>query len=149
MHWILKTEPQVFSYADLERVGTEPWTGVRNAQARNFMRDMKVGDLALFYHSSIPDPGIVGIARVVRTAYPDPSQFDANGPYFDPKSTEDNPRWSAVDIAAVQKLPHLGLRQLKGLAGLEQMVLLRKGNRLSVMPVAVDEWQIILGRASG
>jgi predicted RNA-binding protein with PUA-like domain len=145
-YWLMKTEPNVYSWDDLKNQPnmTDMWDGVRNYQARNFMREMKVGDKVLFYHSQVTPPEIVGIARVVREAYPDPTQFDPNSKYYDPKSTPDNPRWSVVDIQCEAKFESpITLPELREIPGLEEMVLLRKGSRLSVQPVSEKEWQII------
>ncbi|OZC37586.1 EVE domain-containing protein [Marinobacter vinifirmus] len=145
--WLVKTEPSECSIDDFARApGTAiPWDGVRNYQARNFLREMTEGDEVFIYHSSCKHIGIAGIVRVTRSAYPDPKQFDASSPYHDPKSTPDNPRWQAVDMQFVRKLPKLiSLDRLKNLTGLEQLPLVRKGNRLSVMPVSEDEWQLIV-----
>ena len=145
--WLVKTEPSECSIDDFARdPGTAiPWDGVRNYQARNFLREMTEGDEVFIYHSSCKHIGIAGIVRVTRSAYPDPKQFDASSPYHDPKSTPDNPRWQAVDMQFVRKLSKLiSLDRLKNLTGLEQLPLVRKGNRLSVMPVSEDEWQLIV-----
>ena len=145
--WLVKTEPSECSIDDFARdPGTAiPWDGVRNYQARNFLREMTEGDEVFIYHSSCKHIGIAGIVRVTRSAYPDPKQFDASSPYHDPKSTPDNHRWQAVDMEFVRKLPKLiSLDRLKNLTGLEQLPLVRKGNRLSVMPVSEDEWQLIV-----
>ena len=142
--WLLKSEPDVFSYADLERAGREPWNGVRNYQARNFLREMRAGDLALAYHSQ-SRPGVAGIARVVRSAYPDDLQFDPASAYFDPKSTPGEPRWSAVDVAPLRALPRfVPLSELRAAPELADFTLLRKGNRLSVMPVEGTHWDAVL-----
>lgn len=146
-YWLLKSEPDVFGYPDLERVGKEPWNGVRNYQARNHLRAMQEGDLAFFYHSNSNPPGIAGICQIVRSAYPDNLQFDPDSKYFDPKSPEDNPRWSMVDVAPLRPLPFLSLDTLRTLPELDHMILLRKGTRLSVMPVTDAEWQAILKHA--
>lgn len=145
-HWLMKSEPSTFSIDDLKRNKREPWDGVRNYQARNFMRDdMRVGDKVFFYHSNCAEPGIVGLARVVSKPYPDPTQFDPDDTHFDPKSSRDNPRWTLVDIAFVRKLKRtITLQELKPLPELENLALTRKGNRLSVMPVGADEWDFIL-----
>jgi predicted RNA-binding protein with PUA-like domain len=146
-YWLMKTEPDCFSFADLEaspgrRSG---WEGVRNYQARNFMRDMKVGDGVLFYHSSTEPPHVAGIARVVREAYPDPTQYDETSQYFDPKATPAEPRWLHVDIEAERALPRpLTLTVLRDDPALSEMALLRKGQRLSVLPVSEGEWQRLL-----
>lgn len=146
-HWLMKSEPDTFSIDDLARRGREPWDGVRNYQARNFMRDgMRVGDGVFFYHSNCAEPGIVGLAEVVSDAYPDPSQFDPKSDYFDPGASRDNPRWMLVDVGFVRKLKRtITLRELQTLPALADMPLVRKGNRLSVMPVKVSEWKTILG----
>jgi predicted RNA-binding protein with PUA-like domain len=145
-YWLMKTEPSVFSWEDLKNSPrkTTCWEGVRNYQARNFMREMEAGDRVLFYHSQVNPPEIVGIAKVVRTAYPDHTQFDPAGKYYDPKSTKENPRWDMVDIQYDRDFesPVL-LTELREILGLEDMVLLRKGSRLSVQPVTEDEWKII------
>lgn len=146
-YWLLKTEPDDFSIDDLERVGKEPWSGVRNYQARNSMRDdMKVGDKVLVYHSSCEVPGVYGVGRVVSEAYPDPTQFDKRSDYHDPKSTRENPRWVLRDIAFERKLKApVTLAKIKEhAAGLEGMVLLQTGNRLSVMPVEKAHYDKVL-----
>jgi predicted RNA-binding protein with PUA-like domain len=126
---------------------TVPWTGVRNYQARNFMRDgMQVGDGVLFYHSSCAEPGIVGIAQVASAAYPDPTQFDAKSPYFDAASKPDAPRWLLVDVQVLRKTRNLTLPELRADAALQDMIVLKKGNRLSITPVSSDQWQTILQR---
>ena len=137
-HWLIKSEPDVFSIDDLARVGREPWTGVRNYQARNFMwRDMRPGDLALFYHSNAKPPGIAGIARVAGTPYPDPTQFDPAGEYHDPKATPENPRWWLVDFEHVATFGRLlTLDELKADAILSAMQVCQRGTRLSITPVA-------------
>ncbi len=146
-HWLMKSEPDDFSIDDLARVGTEPWTGVRNYQARNFMRDgMREGDGILFYHSSCAEPGVVGIAEVASAAYPDPTQFQRRSKYFDPASKPDEPRWMLVDVRFVRKLRRIiTLAELKASDELEDFALLRRGNRLSVMPVGAAHWRFILG----
>ncbi len=145
--WLMKSEPDAFSIEDLAaRTGKrEHWDGVRNYQARNFMREMKKGDKVLFYHSSCPEPGVVGVAKVVKEAYPDFTAFDPESKYFDPKSSPDKPRWFMVDIQFQKKLKRtIALAELKQNPLLEGMQLLRKGNRLSVMPVAESEFDTIL-----
>lgn len=145
--WLMKSEPDAFSIDDLAaRPGKrEHWDGVRNYQARNFMREMKKGDKVLFYHSSCPEPGVVGVAKVVKEAYPDFTAFDPESKYFDPKSSPDKPRWFMVDIQFQKKLKRtITLAELKQNPLLEGMQLLRKGNRLSVMPVAESEFDTIL-----
>ncbi|WP_108471998.1 EVE domain-containing protein [Rhodanobacter thiooxydans] len=145
-HWLMKSEPDTFSIDDLKRKKREAWDGVRNYQARNYMRDgMRVGDPVFFYHSNCAVPGIVGIAEVATDAYPDPSQFDPKSKYFDPSSSRDNPRWMLVDVKFVKKLKRtISLDELKNDAALADMPLLRKGNRLSVMPVDATYWKHIL-----
>lgn len=145
-YWLMKSEPEEFSIDDLQRVRREPWDGVRNYQARNFMRDqMRVGDGVLFYHSNCKPPGITGIARVASTPYPDPTQFDPDSPYFDPKSDPQQPRWMLVDVEFERKLRRMiTLPELKDCAELEDFALVRRGNRLSVMPVEPQQWKTIL-----
>jgi predicted RNA-binding protein with PUA-like domain len=145
-YWLMKSEPESFSIDDLKRKRREPWDGVRNYQARNFMRDrMRVGDKVFFYHSACAEPGIVGIAAVASTAYPDPSQFDPKSKYYDPASSRVEPRWMLVDIKFVRKLKRtITLEELKSREELADMVLTRRGNRLSVMPVEKMEWDFIL-----
>lgn len=147
-YWLMKSEPNAFSIDDLANrpEQTEPWDGVRNYQARNFLRDeMKVGDLAFFYHSNCAEPGIVGIIRIVREGYPDPTAFDPHSKYFDPKSDPANPRWFLVDVGYERHTERLiGLAELRGHEALEEMPLLRKGNRLSVVPVTAQQWAYIL-----
>ncbi len=145
-YWLMKSEPEAFSIDDLKRKKQEPWDGVRNYQARNFMRDgMRPGDKVFFYHSNCAVPGIVGIATVATDAYPDPSQFDPKGNYFDPASSRDKPRWMLVDVKFVKKLKRtISLDELKADDALAEMPLLRKGNRLSVMPVDAAHWKYIL-----
>lgn len=146
--WLMKSEPDAFSIDDLERVGTEPWNGVRNYQARNFMRDgMKVGDGILFYHSNCKVPGIVGTATVASDAYPDETQFDRRSDYYDPKSTREAPRWQLVDVAFERKLPRtISLDEIKQHADRlgEEFPLVRRGNRLSVFPVSAAQWKYLL-----
>ena len=147
-YWLFKSEPDVFSFADLKTrpQRTEPWTGVRNYQARNYMRDaMKVGDLALFYHSSCPQPGVAGVMRIASEPYPDPTQFDPSSEYFDPKATAEKPIWIMVDVAWEKDLPHpVGLPRLRGTPALGEMAILRKGNRLSITPVTAAEFKTVL-----
>lgn len=147
-YWLVKSEPEEFGIDDLYRrpKRTEHWDGVRNYQARNFMRDgMKKGDEVFFYHSNCETPGIVGIARVVKEAYPDHTAFDPDDPHYDPKSDPDEPRWFMVDLKYVRKLKRtIALAELKDNPRLSDMALVRKGNRLSVMPVSAAEWQAIL-----
>jgi predicted RNA-binding protein with PUA-like domain len=145
-YWLMKTEPDVFSIDDLARVKTEPWTGVRNYQARNFMRDdMAKGDGVLFYHSSCEVPGVAGIAEVASAAYPDPTQFERKSEYYDEKSTREEPRWMLVDVAFKRKLERtITLAELKEQARLDGFALLQRGNRLSVLPVTKAHWDCIL-----
>ncbi len=146
-YWLMKSEPDEFSIDDLVRAPaqTTPWFGVRNYQARNFMRDaMRVGDGVLFYHSSCAVPGIAGIARVASEPYPDATQFDPKSEYYDAKSKRDAPRWVLVDVQLVKKTRVMPLEEMRGYRELEDMVVLRRGNRLSVTPVAPHEWRFIL-----
>ncbi|WP_377701694.1 EVE domain-containing protein [Pseudoduganella sp. UC29_71] len=145
-YWLMKSEPDEMSIDDvLAAPGrTVPWFGVRNYQARNFMRDaMKVGDGVLFYHSSCPQPGIAGIAEVASAAYPDDTQFDPKSHYYDPKSKPEQPRWQMVDVKAVRKTRLLPLAELRTIPALEDMVLLQKGSRLSITPVTPAQWKTI------
>jgi predicted RNA-binding protein with PUA-like domain len=143
-YWLMKSEPDVFSIDDLKKKKTEPWNGVRNYQARNFMREMKLNDQILFYHSNAAEIGVVGIMEVSREAYPDSLQFDPKSEYYDPKSTLDNPRWSMVDVKFVAKFEKcLTLNELKTIDQLEGLALLRKGNRLSVIPVEAKQFKLI------
>jgi predicted RNA-binding protein with PUA-like domain len=144
--WLMKSEPDEFSIDDLAAAPrkTTPWFGVRNFQARNFMlRDMRVGDDVFFYHSSCPEPGIAGIARVSSAAYPDASQFDRKSPYFDPQSNRESPRWFNVDVEFVKKTRLVGLPELRSHDELARMRTLARGNRLSITPVSPDEWEFI------
>lgn len=146
-YWLMKTEPEDFTIDDLKAVGTEPWDGVRNYQARNFMRDdMRVGDRIFFYRSNTRPPGIVGIAEVASESYPDPTQFDPEDAHYDPRSTPDNPRWHLVDVRYVRHTRKLiTLDEIRQHADrLEGLALIRRGNRLSVMPIAPDHWEFIL-----
>jgi len=144
-YWLMKSEPDEVSIDDLARLGRVPWFGVRNYQARNYMRDeMRVGDGVLFYHSSCPEPGVAGLAEVASAAYPDATQFDTKSKYFDPKSTPQAPRWMNVDVKLVRKtrlLPLAAMREAKALA---TMRLLQRGNRLSITPVTAAEWRAVL-----
>jgi len=145
-YWLMKSEPDVYSIDDLERDGREMWDSIRNYQARNMMRDdMTVGDEVFFYHSSCKEPGIVGIAKVASEAYPDPTQFDKKSKYYDPKSDKDNPRWWLVDVEFVRKTKrNVTLTEIKAQKSLGDMILTRKGNRLSIMPVSKKHWNKIL-----
>jgi predicted RNA-binding protein with PUA-like domain len=142
-HWLIKSEPDVFSIDDLARVKREPWTGVRNYQARNFMwKDMKPGDLALFYHSNAKPPGIAGIAKVASAPYPDPTQFDSKSEYFDPKATKENPRWWLVDFEFVERFKNLlPLDAIKADPTLSDMVICQRGTRLSITPVEAEHFK--------
>ena len=146
-YWLLKSEPEEFSIDALAKVKSEPWSGVRNYQARNFMRDgMKAGDGILFYHSNCAEPGVVGIAEVATEAHPDPTQFNKRSDYYDPASTPEEPRWLLVDVRFKRKLKRtITLNELKGREELEEFALVRRGNRLSVMPVTRAQWDFILG----
>ena len=145
--WLMKSEPDVFGIEHLytQKRKTDHWDGIRNYQARNFMRDeMKKGDLAFFYHSNCDEPGIVGIMEIVKEAYVDHTQFDSNEKYFDPKSTPDKPRWMMVDVKFKEKLKQtITLKELKANPKLKDMRLVQKGNRLSIMPITKKEWHII------
>lgn len=147
-YWLMKSEPTTFSLDDLagKPEQTYHWEGVRNYQARNMLRDeMKVGDLAFFYHSNCKEPAIVGIMEIVKAGYPDFYAFDSNSPYFDSKSDAQNPRWFMVDVKFVQKLPApISLKTLKQQPELAELALVRRGNRLSLMPVSAEQWQCIL-----
>ncbi|MCM2335448.1 MAG: EVE domain-containing protein [Pseudomonas sp.] len=147
-YWLMKSEPDTFSIDDLARVGVEPWNGVRNYQARNFMRDgMTVGDGVLFYHSNTDVPGVVGTATIASPAYPDPTQFEARSNYFDPKSTREEPRWLLVDVAFDRKFTRtVSLDELKQHADRlgEEFALIKRGNRLSILPVTAAQWKFIL-----
>jgi predicted RNA-binding protein with PUA-like domain len=144
-YWLMKTEPDVYSIDDLAREEVGVWEGVRNYQARNSMREMRRGDLVLFYHSNAEPPGVVGVAEVHREAYPDPFQFDPKSKYFDPKSRQEEPRWSAVDLTLVEKFPRVvSLAELKATPALEGMEVVRKGSRLSVHPVSAAHFRAVL-----
>jgi predicted RNA-binding protein with PUA-like domain len=148
-YWLMKSEPEECSIDDALAApqATVPWTGVRNYQARNFMRDaMQVGDGVLFYHSSCAEPGIVGLARVASDIYPDPTQFDPASPYFDPKSKTDAPRWLLRDVQAVKKTRPIGLPELRATPELAEMVVLQRGSRLSITPVSEVHWRFITER---
>jgi predicted RNA-binding protein with PUA-like domain len=144
-YWLMKSEPSEFSIDDLKHEGHVAWFGVRNYQARNFMRDqMRVGDGVLFYHSTCAEPGVAGLAEVSVLAYPDETQFEADGKYFDPKATRENPRWFNVEVKYVKHLRLLSISNLRGFPELANMRILAKGNRLSITPVDPDEWAFIL-----
>jgi predicted RNA-binding protein with PUA-like domain len=144
-HWLLKTEPEAFSIQRLQREKTTPWTGVRNFQARNNMQEMQLGDLALFYHSSIPQPAAVGICKVVKTAYADFTQFERDGEYFDGRAKPDKPIWMMVDVEFVEEFARpVTLAEMRAEPRLTAMALLKRGQRLSVQPVMPHEWNIVL-----
>ncbi|WP_372525920.1 EVE domain-containing protein [Piscinibacter sp.] len=146
-HWLMKSEPGECSIDDLARAPsrTVPWVGVRNYQARNFMRDqMRVGDDVLFYHSSCAEPGIAGLCKVASSAYPDATQFDPASPYFDAKSTREAPRWLHVDVTLVRKTRLLPLAEMRAATALASMQVLRRGNRLSITPVTPGEWRAVV-----
>ena len=146
-HWLMKTEPDECGIDDFAKAPDTPitWDGVRNYQARNFIKEMAVGDEVFIYHSSCKHIGIAGIVKVVQAAYPDPAQFNPKSAYYDEKSSVEKPRWQSVDLSFVRKLPRLiPLDELKTLPGLEDLALVKRGSRLSVMPVSNEQWQIIL-----
>jgi predicted RNA-binding protein with PUA-like domain len=148
-YWLMKTEPDAYSFERLEKDGTTPWTGVRSFQARNNMMEMQLDDLALFYHSSIAQPAAVGISKVVRTAYPDFTQFDSESEYFDGRAKQDKPIWFMVDVAYVERLANpVTLATMRAEPRLVAMPLLRRGQRLSVQPVMPHEWEIVLELAA-
>ena len=148
-YWLMKSEPDVFSIDDLKEKKTEPWDGVRNYQARNFMKDMKKKDLVFFYHSNCTPPGIAGVMEVCKEAYPDFTSFDKKSKYYDPKSSEENPRWFMVDVKYKKKFKEIiSLDALKEMKALKDMALVRKGNRLSIIPVSKKEWDAILEKVS-
>ncbi len=147
-YWLMKSEPSDVSIDDLASLPekTIAWYGVRNYQARNFMRDqMCVGDPVFFYHSSCSEPGIAGIAEVCKLAYPDATQFDPTSKYFDPKATSQNPRWLNVEVKFIKKTRLVGIKELRSYSGLSSLRILQTGNRLSITPVDPSEWQFIIG----
>jgi predicted RNA-binding protein with PUA-like domain len=147
--WLMKSEPDECSIDDALAAPKRltPWTGVRNYQARNYMRDaMRIGDGVFFYHSSCPEPGIAGLAEVASAPYVDPSQFDRKSPYYDPKSKRAAPRWVCVDVRALKKIRLIPLAELHGQPALQQMWTLRPGNRLSITPVTAAEWKFICNK---
>lgn len=151
-YWLMKSEPGEVSIDDALAAphGTVPWVGVRNYQARNFMRDsMQIGDGVLFYHSSCAQPGIAGLAEVSSMPYPDDTQFDPHDKYFDAKATRENPRWMLVDVRAIRKTPLVSLTELRAHPELADMVILRRGNRLSITPVTAAEWRFIMQKLVG
>ena len=147
-HWLMKSEPDVFSYDDLVRVKREGWDGVRNYQARNFMRAMRKGDLVIFYPSNATPPGAAGIAKIAGEAEPDPTQFDPASKYFDPKSSPDDPRWDWVTLAPKKRLRFVSLDVLRTIPALANCQLLARGNRLSVMPLSDAEFAAIVAAGS-
>ena len=143
-YWLMKSEPGEYGIADLKRDKQSAWFGVRNYQARNFMRDdMKVGDLAFFYHSSCPEPGIAGVCKIAKAAVPDVTQFDKKNSHFDPKSKPENPLWVCVEVAFVKKFDLVSLADLRAAPELSEMRVLQRGNRLSITPVTDAEWAYI------
>jgi predicted RNA-binding protein with PUA-like domain len=148
-YWLMKSEPSVFTIEDLDKAPKKtvdwiPTKGIRNYQARNYMRDdMTLGDLAFFYQSNCDTPGIVGIMEITKLAYPDPLQFIQDNKYYDPKSSPENPRWLNVDVTLVKKISLIELKFLRNYSELEEMMILRKGNRLSITPVTKNEWLFI------
>jgi predicted RNA-binding protein with PUA-like domain len=150
-YWLMKSEPDECSIDDVLAAPGRitPWTGVRNYQARNYMRDMmRIGDGVLFYHSSCPEPGIAGLAEVASAPFVDPTQFERKSDYFDPKAKRDAPRWFCVDVRALRKTRLMPLAEMQAQAGLKRMLALRPGNRLSITPVTAAEWKLICGRLS-
>ena len=142
-YWLIKSEPSTYSIDDLARDKKTPWTGVRNFQARNFMREMTIGDRAFFYYSSCDEPGIAGIVEVASKAYPDATQFDRKSEYYDAAAKPDSPRWYNVDFKFVKRTPFVSLAELRKHAELADMRLLQRGNRLSITPVEPAEWRFI------
>ncbi len=144
-YWLMKSEPQVYSIHDLQKEGQTIWDGVRNYQARNYLRQMETGDLAFFYHSNSNPPGIVGLMKIVESGINDPSQFDPHSPYYDPKSPKDAPRWQTVRVEFIETFKTIiSLENLKNSFSTEELLVVKKGNRLSVMPVAENIAQKIL-----
>jgi predicted RNA-binding protein with PUA-like domain len=144
-HWLFKTEPETYSFEQLRKDGTTMWSGVRNFQARNNMMEMQLGDLGLFYHSSIAEPAAVGICKVVATSHPDPTQFERDGEYFDGRATREKPLWFLVDVEYVEPLAKpVTLAMMRAEPRLMAMPLLRRGQRLSVQPVTPHEWNVVL-----
>jgi predicted RNA-binding protein with PUA-like domain len=143
-YWLMKSEPSEYGIDDLKRDKQSAWFGVRNYQARNFMRDdMKIGDLVLFYHSSCPEPGIAGICKIAKAAAPDKTQFDPEDKHYDPKSKPDNPLWACVEVKFVKTVALIPLAALRGARELADMRILQRGNRLSITPVSDAEWEFI------
>jgi predicted RNA-binding protein with PUA-like domain len=148
-YWLMKSEPDVFGYEDLVRVKREGWDGIRNYQARNFLREMRKGDQVIFYHSNATPPGVAGIAKIVKEAEPDPTQFDPKTKYFDEGSNPADPRWDWVTVAPVKRLRFIGLDELRTMPELTGCRLLARGNRLSVMPLTDAEFAAIVARGRG
>ena len=144
----MKSEPSDYSIDDLLRDGSIDWYGIRNYQARNFMREMKKGDLVIFYHSNATPPGAAGVAKIVKEAEPDPTQFDPESKYFDPKSSPDNPRWDWVTLGPKKRLKFVSLDELRAMPELEECRLLARGNRLSVIPLTEAEFDAIVAAGS-
>lgn len=143
-YWLMKTEPSTYSIDDLKREGASAWEGVRNYQARNFMREMKIGDLALFYHSVINPPGVAGICRISRESFPDHTALDGKSQYFDRKASPENPIWMMVQVEFVEKFPHfVTLEKLRETPSLEGLKILEKGSRLSITPVESQHFKLI------
>jgi predicted RNA-binding protein with PUA-like domain len=147
-YWLMKSEPDVFGYDDLVTNKREGWDGIRNYQARNFLRDMRKGDRVIFYHSNATPPGVAGIAKIVKEAEPDPTQFDPRTKYFDPASKPDDPRWDWVMVAPVKRLRFIPLDELRTMPELVDCRLLARGNRLSVIPLSDGEFEAIVARGS-
>jgi predicted RNA-binding protein with PUA-like domain len=144
-YWLMKSEPDEMSIQHLQQLGRARWDGVRNYQARNFLRSMQVGDLFFFYHSSCPEPGIAGIARIAGPVYPDPTALDPSSHYFDAKASAEKNPWSALDVEFVEAFPSvLPLARLRDQSALAELALVQRGSRLSVMPVSEEQWQAIL-----
>ena len=147
-YWLMKSEPETWSWEQQKKKKVEHWDGVRNYQARNFMREMKKGDLVIFYHSNATPPGAAGVAKIVKEAEPDPTQFDPESNYFDPKSSPENPRWDWVTLAPKKRLKFVSLDELRAMPGLEECRLLARGNRLSVIPLTEAEFDAIVAAGS-
>jgi predicted RNA-binding protein with PUA-like domain len=145
-YWLMKSEPDVFGYEDLVRVKREGWDGIRNYQARNFLREMRKGDQVIFYHSNATPPGVAGVAKIVKEAEPDPTQFDPKSKYFDEGSNPADPRWDWVTVAPVKRLRFIPLDELRTMPELTECRLLARGNRLSVMPLTDAEFAAIVAR---
>lgn len=147
-YWLMKSEPDVFGYDDLVRVKREGWDGIRNYQARNFLREMRKGDQAIFYHSNATPPGVAGVAKIVKEAEPDPTQFDPTTKYFDEGSNPADPRWDWVTVAPAKRLRFISLDELRTMPELAECRLLARGNRLSVMPLSDAEFEAIVARGA-